>query len=345
MLFFMHPFKTSFVSLLACVGLSGSFDLQAQPCTDIQEGMKMTMEIASYPLIHDKVGAEFYTMKPKKKAEKAAAYAEELASGSVQPASKYSLTYTVIGKTPEGEYDLATDIAGTSYHSYVSCKDGNLYLLRIKGITYSIVNGDTLGWGTKGVQTIPQNLSVGSLTPGYVDESVLTYNNTDVRKTSFAIGDASYSPGSGSLTTMSYTGYVPAKVSYSVKGKVITINQSGVVYDKETLTISGKPHECFKVRTEIWTKNDTKADTKVELDNWFSDPSFNKQIYSQIQGTADKVDKRLKVKADEAMGVNKAGYLVTYKEEWIYPRLGALKTQNYDQWGCLTSTITTTAIN
>jgi hypothetical protein len=173
----------------------------------------------------------------------------------------------------------------------------------------------------------------------------MTYSTSDIRKTSFAIGDADYDPFSGSTTTYTYTGYVQAKVNYSVKGKIITIYQSGEVFGEEDLAISGKTYKCFKVRTEIWTKNDTKADTKYELNQWFADPAFNKQIHTQMQNNADRANLKVKANMDDMAGTNKAGYIIKYKEEWISPEFGVIKTKNYDQWGCLTTETMITAIN
>jgi hypothetical protein len=318
----------------------------AQTCLDYKKADKLTLEIATYPLIHDKVGTEFYTMKPKKKVEKAEEYSNDLNSGKVKPASTYTLDYTITDIDANGEYELSTTIAGQTYKSHLNCDDKNLYIIRIKGAMLpTVYNGETLGFSTKGIQIVPKNIKVGDVTPGYVDESILTFEKSDIQKTTFAIGDADYNPVSGSMTTSTYTGYVQARVNYSVKGKTLVLYQGGVVYGEETLTISGKQYKCFKVRTEIWTKNDTKANTKYELDNWFGDAAFNKQVHGQIMAVAAKANERVKANMDDMLGANKAGYIVSYKEEWICPTAGVLKSNNYDQWGCLQTTITTKAIN
>ncbi len=338
--FFTRPLLLFSATLLFNTGS------HAQTCIDYKKGDKITMEITTYPLIHDKVGTGFYTMKPKKKVEAAEEYANELNSGKVKPASTYPMEYTVSDIAANGEYELSTTIAGQVYKSYLNCTDNNLYIIRVKGAMQpTVYNGETLGFSTKGIQVVPKNIKVGDVTPGYVDESILTYDKSDIQKTSFAIGDADYSPTSGTMSTSTYTGYVQAKVNYSVKGKVLVLYQGGIVYGEENLTISGKQYHCFKVRTEIWTKNDTKADTKYELDNWFGDAAFNKQVHSQIMAAAAKANERVKANMDDMLGANKAGYIVSYKEEWINPTLGVLKSNNYDQWGCLQSTITVKSIN
>jgi hypothetical protein len=331
--------------LIAFIVASLSQKATAQTCSGLSKGTKMSVEVLTYPLIHDKVGTEFFTMKGKKKAEKAAEYSSDLNSGKVQPASTYALDYVVTDISADGEYESSTTIAGQTYKSYLACKDGNLYISRVKGISYSIYKGDTLGFGTLGVQVVPQNIKAGDLTPGYVDESFLTYNTADIRKTNFAIGNADYNPFSGSTTTSTKTGYVQAKVNYSVKGKILTIYQSGEVFGEEDMVISGKTYKCFKVRTEIWTKNDTKAETTYELGQWFADPAFNKQIHSQMQTNIDRASLKVKANMDDMAGTNKAGYLVKYKEEWIAPDFGVLQAKNYDQWGCLTTLTRVKALN
>lgn len=315
--------------------LSSSSNLFAQNCLDIKKDDKITLEVTAYPLIHDKYGNEFYAMKPKKKAEKAAEYSKELSSGTVKPASTTSYVYKVTDINAAGEYEVTTNIAGTDYKSYSNCKDGNLYIIRVRGNMLPMVAGaDTIGFYTKGVQIVPQNIKVGDLTPGYVDESIISYKNTEIQRMDFAIGE----------TYGTYTGYVPAKAVSNTTGKVLTIYQPGAVLAEEQITVSGKTYKAYKVRTEIWTKNDAKTDTKIELQNWFGDPSFSKKIHSQLQSTTNAADEKVMSRLAEMSGVNEAGYLVTFKEEWIAPNIGVLKAINYDQWGCITSAVSLKSI-
>ncbi len=316
----------------------------AQNCGQLKKGGKIVLEVKTYPLIHDKVGTDFYTLKPAKKVAKAEEYSAELNAGKVNPSATYTMEYVVTDVNANGEYELSADFYGTTYKSYVNCRNDSMYIIRAKGLVYSVYQKDTLGFGTKGTQIIPYNLKTGDLTPGYVDESILTYKNSDIKKTAFALSDGSYNAVSGTVTTITYSGYVPAKIDYSVKGKTLYIYQPGVVVAEEDITVGGKKYKTYKLRTEIWMKNDTKGETKVELDNWFADPKFNKQIHSQLQTSADKANTNVKARMDEMLGTNKAGYIVTYKEEWIAPGLGVVLTKAYDQWGCLISETTLKAI-
>lgn len=321
--------KTKTLSIVIIVLLiTNSVNLIAQSCTMLAKGMKFTFEVTSYPMILEKEGAAFFTMKQKDKDKKIEEYKTSISSGKVTPKSVSNMVYTISDITPTGEYVFSTTIADKTYNSYLSCKNDTFYILRAKGMMPLVTNNDTMGFYTYGAQGIPVNLKVGGNTPGYIDESVMSTTSQSKVKQNFNVGDGGYN----------YSGYVTATVDYDISFRMLKLYQGGTVNSEEMLNISGKDYKSFVVGTEIWTKNDNKANVVVERQKYFNDP-INDKINKQLQKNYDKGGKKLAAKMNEYTGANEEGYVVTYKEEWVIPGLTVAKTVNYDQYGCILGTI------
>lgn len=302
----------------------------AQNCPQLKEGMKITLEVTSYPLLMEKEGTAFFTMKQKDKEKKAEEYKKQIIEGKVTPKSVSPMVYTITGITPKGEYELSITLSDNKvYKSYLACKDNNFYIIRTKGPMPLIVKDDTIGHLTYGTQIVPMNLKVGDFTPGYIDEMITTSAGKSNYRSSFFAESGEYY----------YSGHVPVSYNFDVTTKTLKFYQAGVVNSEEKLSIGGKEYTSYVVSTEIWSKMDKNANIDIEKKNYFNDPHLNKQINKQVQRSFDKGGKKLESKLNQYTGANEQGYVVTSKEEWIIPGLTIAKTVNYDAYGCINSIV------
>ncbi len=319
-------------NLLAVITLfliANSISSFAQNCSQLKVGMKMTFEVTTYPMILEKEGAAFFTMKQKDKDKKTEEYKKQIVDGKVQAKSVSQMVYTITGVTPEGDYILSITLSDNKvYKSYLACKDNNFYILRSKGAIPLVSNNDTIGHLSYGAQIVPLNLKVGDNTPGYIDEIISSNAGKSTYRSTFFAGD-----GSGNV----YRGYVPVTYSFDVTSKTLKFYQGGTVLSEEKSSISGKEYNSYLVSTEIWSKTDKNANIEMEKKNYFNDPSLSKEINKQVKKSFDKGGKKLEVKLNQYTGANEQGYVVTYKEEWIIPGLTVAKTINYDVYGIINS--------
>ncbi|RYY97433.1 MAG: hypothetical protein EOO11_10905 [Chitinophagaceae bacterium] len=328
-------------SLLRCLpalcALLSFPDVSAQDCSGLKDGSKLAMEVRSYAALSDHYEGIFYELKPAQQVAEARRYSKALNAGTAKPALSQVIEYAVSGPNAAGEWELLATIGGTEYKSYTACKEGNLYLVRAKGAAFLTYGKDTAGFFTNGVQVLPRGLKTGDLAPGYVDERYFMKSTPEIRKTRFGSGGAPAALLSGEAARYSYSSYLPVTVAGPVESKSIALYQPGVVYGTGSVTVSGKSFDYVKIRTAIWTKVATAAATGEELRKWFADPAFNKQMYDALKSAAPAA--QLTARTEDMLGPNKAGYHVTYKEEWIAPGLGMIRSLTYDQWGCLTMAI------
>lgn len=319
--------KTLCIVILALL-ITNSANLIAQNCTMLSKGMKFTFEVTTYPLAMEKDPVAFMKMNQKGKDKAVAEHKTGISSGEITPKSVTKSVYTITDITSTGEYVLSTTIADKQYDSYFSCRNDTFYILRAKGMMPLITNNDTTGFYTYGTQAIPINLKVGDVTPGYIDESAMTTTSVGKVKQNFNVNKGDYN----------YKGYVNATVDYETSYRMLKLTQSGNVNSEEVLNIAGKDYKTFVVGTEIWLKTGVKVDATVEKEKYFNDP-INDKITKQIQKNYDKGGKRLAAKMNQYTGANEEGFIVSYKEEWVIPGLTIAKTVNYDQWGCVVSTL------
>jgi hypothetical protein len=315
--------------LLFSVGLIvNSIYSKAQNCSLLSKGMKFTFEVTTYPFVTEKDAVGFMKMNQKGKDKVAAEHQAGIISGKIAPKSVTTSIYTITDITPTGEYVFSTTIGDKKFDSYLNCKNDTFYILRSKGMIPLVSKNDTMGFYSYGAQAIPLNLSVGKNTPGYIDESVMATTAQNKVKQNFNVGDGGYN----------YSGYVTATVDYDISYRTLKFYQGGIVNSEENVNISGKDYKSFVVGTEMWSKTDNKSTVSVEKEKYFNDP-INNKINKQIQKNYDKGGKKLDAKLNQFTGANEEGYIVTYKEEWVIPGITIAKTTNYDQWGCINSTI------
>jgi hypothetical protein len=301
--------------------------------------------VSSYPLTIQVLGAGLLTMKQKQKDAKIAEHKADILSGKLQ-ATKSNMLFTITNVTTNGdktEYEISYELAGTVYKFYAACDKDNFYSYRAKGIQPTVYNNDTIGFSILGAQIIPNVLKVGDNVPGYSDLGQMypVTENRNVRHV-FYNTDEPFPLSQGSYTT--FYGNVTSKVTYTTTTKFIKIYQGGTVLGEEDFTISGKTYKSFLIGTELWTKMDNNIDVKVEEKTYFNNPALSKNINKSFQKAYDKGGKRLESKINEMTGVNDKGYTVSYKEDWIVPGLGAVKTINYDSFGSINSIVTLVAI-
>lgn len=311
--------------------LLATMPVSSQNCSQLKVGMKMTFEVTSYPILLEKEGAAFFSLKQKEKDKKIEAYKNQIAEGKVAPKSVTSMVYTITAITPEGDYELSITLSDNKvYKSYLACKDGNFYILRSKGPVPLVTGNDTIGHLAYGAQIVPITLKVGDNTPGYIDEIVTSSAGKSTYTSSFFAGD-----GSGNI----YQGYVPVTYNFEVSSKTLKFYQGGTVLAEDKTSVSGTDYTSYVISTEIWSKTDKNANIEIEKETYFNDPALSKQINKQVKKSFEKGGKKLEAKLNQYTGANEQGYVVTYKEEWVIPGLTVAKTINYDVYGIINSVL------
>ena len=311
-------------------------NVESQNCLNaFKKGAKITCETSSYPLTLQILGANVYKMKQKEKDAIIEKHKNDILSGAIQPT--VSTFVSEITNVTEGngmtEYELSATFSGVVYKSYMACKNDSLFIYRAKGITYTVWNGDTLGFSLTGTQILPVKVKIGDSIPGFSDIGE-SFPKTESRKVQhkFNVGE-DYNPYSSTHT--SYYGTVSSNETWTATSKYYKIFQGGTVTGEEKVTIGGKEYNAYIIGTETWTKFGTDFDIKVEEEKYFDDFSYrmNHKITKQINKAYAKGGKKTAAIINEVTGANEQGYTVAYKEDWYVPELGAVKTINYDNYG------------
>ncbi len=320
---------------------------EAQNCLQaLKKGTKITYETSNYPMTIEVLGSNQAKMKQKEKDAIIEKHKSDILSGTIKPAvTSFVAEISNITETNGAtEYEISSTFSGVVYKSYMACKSDSLYIYRIKGISYTVWNNDTLGFGLLGTQVLPISMKVGDATPGYSDIGE-SFPKTESRKVQhkFNVGE-DYNPYSRYHTT--YYGTVTASETWTSTAKYYKIFQGGNVAGEENVTINGKEYKSYIIGTETWTKFGTNFDIKVEEENYFDDLSYrmNHKISKQIVKAYTKGGKKSQAIINEVTGANEQGYVVSYKEDWFVPEIGTVKTITYDNYGNISSISKVTTI-
>jgi hypothetical protein len=303
-------------------GIFVSAFLIAQDCSKIKPGSKY--KITSYRYFNDEVfQPSFMKMKEEKKDERVAEFNDKVLSGKQASAGGGTYVYDVVS-SPEvrGEANLvfSTKIDGKEYRSGVGCKNDTMYFTRILGPNFMVDKGDTMGFGTLGMQVIPNNLKVGDKLKSYEDIGV-TFPTTKAYQTTMKKKIGSYSTSTEIITLYKL---IPVDVRESTTFTSQSINYAiAEVVAEEEVTIDGQKYKAFKIESQSWTKG--KLDKSYESSN------------AEWQALAEKGDAKVKAKMQKLMirkgFTNSLGYLVSYRTEWFVPGIGVAKMDIYDNYG------------
>ncbi|MBK8806792.1 MAG: hypothetical protein IPO21_09155 [Bacteroidales bacterium] len=337
----MKKIIISLSMLIATASLSN-----AQKCSLYEKGQIINSSMKTWFCMKT-IMPEWAKMKPADKVKYADEFNENSESGTEKPSYEGKFV-TNVKDIISGQGEIivfSSTINGVEYTSNYICTNDTMFIYRGPSLSFAVVNGDTTGFSTIGVQIIPNNLKVGDILPMYEDygttypkghnwtQQVMQITGYEKKtKTEYTwatdsrTGESGY--GNWEITRNEFVWNL-VTVNMKMESQMVMQTKNYVnanVIREEELDIDGNKYKAFVIESQKWVKTGTQS--VITSDN------------AAFQKTFDKVRGKIAQKSNKEivkMGLqNEQGYAVTYLTEWFVPRIGVVKSQGYDLNGILT---------
>jgi len=340
--------KGKFIAaILFIAGLSINANAQ---CFKVQKGQNVTSVTNTYDNLLPATVKKWAKLKPTEREELILAQNKEYESGAKMPSSVYKSNFTITNFVENeviSAYTIEESAGVFEYKTTNYCIDDTLYFVRNKDVIYSILKGDTVGYGLQGIQKIPVNIKVGDILPSYRDFGMTK------PKTSTITASEKVNTGRTETVTKIRSGYfqdsetgehgigtykettkkaiyetIYHDVEMATSLNFLTINYfTAVVTGEEEIKIGDKTMNAFVIESENWIKSTFIQDFQAE----------NNKIEEQQRVKAEKLKEKMDKQVLKIGYTNEDGYTVIYKTEWFVPGYGIVAAETYDIYGGIQS--------